>query len=347
VRQHLGHQVGRELEIAVWNGLGQSVFTHERDVGSTHRIGIAVQREAHVSDYNQSFRRSSLRSISAPLIRRLIEPKQPEIFVATTQALKRPLLTIALTLTALLDAMTPAGAQQRATPLKPARTGYVPANGVNYYYEIYGRGARGAPLLVLHGGLGSTAMFEPDLAQLSKGRQVIAVDLHGHGRTALGDRAINYIDMGNDLATVVKQLGYDTVDVLGYSMGGGVGLRLAIQHPEVVRRLVLVSTPYSPSGFYPELLPQQAAVSGAMADAMKETRVRFAPPNDLGVADHDVILGTGLVVHNPIRVVPNGTGSTMTFTLMRQPGVSARQFNQDAETVQRDLETLRTVLEQP
>jgi uncharacterized protein YndB with AHSA1/START domain len=76
-------------------------------------------------------------------------------------------------------------------------------------------------------------------------------------------------------------------------------------------------------------------------------RVRFAPPNDLGVADHDVMLGTGAggAVHNPIRVVPNGTGSTVTFTLMRQPGVSARQFNQDAETVQRDLETLRTVLE--
>jgi uncharacterized protein (TIGR02246 family) len=79
-------------------------------------------------------------------------------------------------------------------------------------------------------------------------------------------------------------------------------------------------------------------------------RVRFAPPNNLGVADHDVILGTGAggdggAVHNPIRVVPNGTGSTVTFTLMRQPGVSARQFNQDAKTVERDLETLRTVLE--
>ncbi|HEY6207983.1 MAG TPA: SRPBCC family protein [Gemmatimonadales bacterium] len=76
-------------------------------------------------------------------------------------------------------------------------------------------------------------------------------------------------------------------------------------------------------------------------------RVRFAPPNDLGVADHHVVLGTGVAVHNPIRVVPNGTGSTVTFTLMRQPGVSARQFNQDAKTVQKDLETLRALLEQP
>lgn len=76
-------------------------------------------------------------------------------------------------------------------------------------------------------------------------------------------------------------------------------------------------------------------------------RVRFAPPNDLGVADHDVILGTGVSVHNPIRVVPNGTGSTVTFTLMRQPGVSTRQFNQDANTVQKHLETLKAILEQP
>ena len=191
--------------------------------------------------------------------------------------LKTTTFSLALAIVGLLT-VAPSSRAQRTAPsaagLKPARTGYVPANGLNYYYEIYGRragGAGGAPLLVLHGGLGSVAMFEPDLAQLSKGRQVIAVDLHGHGRTALGDRTIDYIDMSNDLAAVVKQLGYDTVDVLGYSMGGGVALRLAIQHPAVVRRLVLVSTPYSPSGFYPEMIPLQAALSGAMADAMKET----------------------------------------------------------------------------
>lgn len=76
-------------------------------------------------------------------------------------------------------------------------------------------------------------------------------------------------------------------------------------------------------------------------------RVRFAPRNDLGVADHDVVLPTGVTVHNPIRVVPNGAGSTVIFTLLRQPGVTAPQFNQDAEAVERDLRTLKTVLEQP
>lgn len=76
-------------------------------------------------------------------------------------------------------------------------------------------------------------------------------------------------------------------------------------------------------------------------------RVRFAPQNDLGVADHDVVLENGVTVHNPIRVVPNGAGSTVIFTLMRQPGVTPRQFNQDGKTVQKDLETLKTLLEQP
>ncbi len=173
-----------------------------------------------------------------------------------------------LAIAALVITASGVHAQQPAARLKPVRTGYVPANGVNYYYEVYGRGA---PLLLLHGGLGSIEMFGQILPALAQGRLIIAVDLQGHGRTALGDRPISLLAMGDDIAAVVKQLGQDTVDVLGYSLGGGVALRLAIQHPEVVRRLVLVSTPYAQDGFYPEMLPQQAQVGAAMAPMMKET----------------------------------------------------------------------------
>jgi hypothetical protein len=76
-------------------------------------------------------------------------------------------------------------------------------------------------------------------------------------------------------------------------------------------------------------------------------RVRFTPPNDLGVADHDVVLQSGETVHNPIRVVPNGTGSTVIFTLLRRPGLSERQFEDDAAAVERDLASLKALLEQP
>ncbi len=153
-------------------------------------------------------------------------------------------------------------------PTPPSKSGRVTANGIDYYYEIHGEGE---PLLVLHGGLGSINLFGPSPTLLAAGRQVIAVDLHGHGRTPLGDRPISLVDMGDDMAVLLVQLGYRQVDVMGYSLGGGVTFRLAVQHPRMVRRLVLVSTGFSQDGFYAEMLPQQAQVGSAIADQMKAT----------------------------------------------------------------------------
>ncbi|MGH7464945.1 MAG: alpha/beta fold hydrolase, partial [Longimicrobiales bacterium] len=133
---------------------------------------------------------------------------------------------------------------------------------------VYGQGE---PLLLLHGGLGSIDMFGPVLPTLAEGRQVIGVDLHGHGRTPLGEREISLIDIGDDMAVVLRELGYGQVDVLGYSFGAGVAFRLAVQHPALVRRLALVSAGFAQDGFYPEMLPMQAQVGAAMADAMKDT----------------------------------------------------------------------------
>ncbi len=177
----------------------------------------------------------------------------------------------ALLASAALLPASPSVAQVQQPPSAPAtsiKKGYVAANGVTYYYEA--RGA-GAPLLLLHGGLGSIDMFGPVLPALAATRTVIAVDLHGHGRTPLGERDISLIDMGDDMAVIVKALGYEKVDVLGYSLGGGVGFRLAVQHPDRVRRLALVSAGFAQDGFYPEMLPLQAQVGAAMADMMKDT----------------------------------------------------------------------------
>jgi pimeloyl-ACP methyl ester carboxylesterase len=150
----------------------------------------------------------------------------------------------------------------------PVKSGHVSANGLDYYYEVHGQGE---PLLLLHGGLGSIDMFGPLLPALAEKRQVIGVDLHGHGRTALGDREISLIDMGDDMALILKELGHARVDVLGYSLGAGVAFRLAVQHPASVRRLALVSAGFAQEGFYPEMLPMQAQVGAGMAEAMKDT----------------------------------------------------------------------------
>jgi pimeloyl-ACP methyl ester carboxylesterase len=202
----------------------------------------------------------------------------PQIASAIRTRRPRAILTLAafVAAAAVLAAPAPVHAQggnaamQTAAPTAstPSRTGYAEANGVRYYYEVHGQGE---PLLLLHGGLGSIQMFGPVLPLLAQGRQVIAVDLHGHGRTALGDREISLVDMGDDLAAVLRELGYAQVDVLGYSMGGGVAFRLAAQHPQLVRRLVLVSAGYARDGFYPEMLPMQAQVGAGMAEMMKET----------------------------------------------------------------------------
>ena len=100
---------------------------------------------------------------------------------------------------------------------------------------------------------------------------MIAVDLHGHGRTQLGERKISLVDQGDDLATLLDQLGYGQVDVLGYSMGAGIAFRLAVQHPNKVRRLALVSAGFAQDGFYAEMLPMQAQVGAPMAEMMKDT----------------------------------------------------------------------------
>src|SRR5260370_33466481 len=113
-------------------------------------------------------------------------------------------------------------------PTRRLGAGHAAVNGLNYYYAVYGAGE---PLLLLHGGMFQIEMFGPNLTKLAQSRQVIGVDLQGHGRTPLGDREINLVDIGNDMAGVLKKLGYDKVDVLGYSMGGGVAFQFAARHP--------------------------------------------------------------------------------------------------------------------
>jgi pimeloyl-ACP methyl ester carboxylesterase len=149
-----------------------------------------------------------------------------------------------------------------------SETRYVEAGGIRYWCQTSGAGE---PLLLLHGGLGSYDMFGPVLPILGEGRRLIGIDLLGHGRTELGSRSVNLFEMADDTAQVVRELGFERVDVFGYSLGAGVALRLAAQHPVLVRRLVLASAPFSPDGFYPEMRPMQAQVGAAMAEHMKDT----------------------------------------------------------------------------
>ena len=131
------------------------------------------------------------------------------------------------------------------------KSGYAPVNGLKMYYEIHGSGE---PLVLLHGGVGGIEMFGPNLAALSATRKVIGVNLQAHGHTADIDRPLRFELMGDDVAALVKYLGIEKADVMGYSLGGGAALQMAIRHPGVVRKLVVISAPIKRAGFYPEVL---------------------------------------------------------------------------------------------
>jgi pimeloyl-ACP methyl ester carboxylesterase len=149
-------------------------------------------------------------------------------------------------------------------------TGFAAVNGLKLYYEIHGSGE---PLIALHGGLGSTAMFSPILPALAREFRVIAVDLQAHGRTADIDRPMRLETMAEDIAALMQHLGLQQADLIGYSLGGGVALRLAIQHPKAVRKLVLISTPCKKSGWYPEIQAGMAQMSSAAAEMMKPSPI--------------------------------------------------------------------------
>ncbi|WP_089243381.1 alpha/beta fold hydrolase [Asanoa hainanensis] len=163
--------------------------------------------------------------------------------------------------------------------------GYADVNGINLYYERYGAGR---PLVLLHGGLGSGEMFGPVLPLLAAEHEVITVDLQGHGRTADVDRPLSLDTMAADVAALISHLGLPRADVVGYSLGGGVAMHVAANHPAVVGKLVMASAWLRTDAIYPELRAMQGQVNAAAAEFMVDTPMyqlyqKVAPrPEDFG-----------------------------------------------------------------
>ena len=135
---------------------------------------------------------------------------------------------------------------------------------MSLYYEEHGSGE---PLVMLHGGIAASETLAPLVPGLD--RRVILADLQGHGRTADVDRPLRPELMADDIAALAAQLGLDSIDLFGYSLGGAVALRTAIQHPGLVRRLVLVSITMRRDGNHPEVLAAFDQLTEAAAEPMK------------------------------------------------------------------------------
>ncbi len=137
--------------------------------------------------------------------------------------------------------------QANETPAGSNAT-FADVNGQHIYYSVHGAGK---PLILLHGGINPDS-FGSNLAELAKGRQVIAPHLQAHGRTPDTDRPLRSETMGDDIAALIGHLSLGKADVMGYSLGSSVALQTAVRHPQVVDRLVLVSAAMRQDGFYPE-----------------------------------------------------------------------------------------------
>jgi pimeloyl-ACP methyl ester carboxylesterase len=125
-------------------------------------------------------------------------------------------------------------------------------------------------------------MFGPNVELLAAGRRVIAVDLQSHGRSPAAGRPMRFETMADDVAALVKDLKVERAAIMGFSLGGAVALRIAIQHPQLVERLVLVSTVFKRSGWHPEMTAGMDAMGPETAEPLKhspmyETYVQIAP----------------------------------------------------------------------
>jgi pimeloyl-ACP methyl ester carboxylesterase len=145
---------------------------------------------------------------------------------------------------------------------------YADVNGINLYHEVYGQGE---PLVLIHGGLTTIGEMEGWVQALAKTRQVIAVEMQGHGRTADTDRPMSFATMGDDIAALLNYLKIPRADLVGHSFGGASAIRAGIRHPDKVRRLVVISSPYARSGWYPEAQKGMSQISASMAENMMQT----------------------------------------------------------------------------
>jgi pimeloyl-ACP methyl ester carboxylesterase len=152
--------------------------------------------------------------------------------------------------------------------MKPVSSGYADVNGIKLYHKIYGEGE---PLVLIHGGLTTIGEMQGWVRPLAKTHQVIAVEMQGHGRTADTDRPMSFTTMGDDIAALIDHLMIPEAYLVGHSFGGACAIRAAIQHPEKVRRLVVISSPYTRAGWYPDVQRGMSQVGAALAENMMRT----------------------------------------------------------------------------
>lgn len=160
---------------------------------------------------------------------------------------------------------------------KSIKSGYAPVNGLNMYYEMQGSGT--IPLVLIHGG-GSTieSSFGKLLPLLVAFTSVIAVELQAHGHTGDRDAPESFEQDADDVAALLRYLGVGKANIFGFSNGGSTAMQVAIRHPELVNKIIVVSGATRRDGFIPGFFDGfPGATLADMPDALKDAYLRVAP----------------------------------------------------------------------
>jgi len=130
--------------------------------------------------------------------------------------------------------------------------GHARSAGSSIHFVSYGSGPA---VLLLHGGLGNRlAWFSQIPSLVAAGRQVVVLDIRGHGKSKLGHKTLNYRLLAADAIGVMDRLGIQRADVVGWSDGGNTALIMAQEWPQRVGRIVAISANFNPAGLTAEEL---------------------------------------------------------------------------------------------
>jgi len=168
-----------------------------------------------------------------------------------------------------------------ATAPKPEVSGLASVNGVELYHAIFSKG-RGNPVILLHGGLGSSDVWNFEVPQLAKSHEVIVVDSRGHGRSTLGTQPLSYDLMEADVIALMDTLKLAKASVVGWSDGGIIGLVMAIKHCERLDKLVTYGANFSHSGEKSDPPDPRLRALGAKYMARVEANYRALSPTPDG-----------------------------------------------------------------
>ena len=114
---------------------------------------------------------------------------------------------------------------------------YSQSNGLRIYYETYGEGP---PLVLIHANPFDHRLFVYQIAHFSVFYRVIAIDLRGYGRSDKPEQAFTLSDLTRDVLGVCADLGVRRAIFAGVSVGSGIAMQIALDHPDMVRGIVLV-----------------------------------------------------------------------------------------------------------